>query len=279
MSDAAHPNQTAPSKSPREALVACVGVEKSFGEGNARVRVLRGAKFEAHAGCMTYLVGPSGCGKTTLISVIGAILSADQGQVTVAGANLRKLSRAKLADFRLAHFGFVFQQFNLLPALTAAENAAIPRVARGESTGRAEKHARELLGRLGLGDHVDKMPRQLSGGQQQRVAIARALVHEPAVMICDEPTASLDAASGSNVMELLLDLAVEGDRSVIIVTHDDRIFGHADVIHHMADGVIERVEPRRGAGETRRCEPSADPGSRTSLHDTVRGFAAAGESE
>ncbi len=149
---------TAAESKPDAVLVACSGVEKSFGEGNAKVRVLRGADFAAHAGEMTYLVGPSGCGKTTLISVIGAILSADDGEVSVMGEDLRKLSRAKLADFRLAHFGFVFQQFNLLPALTAAENAAIPRVARGESTGHAEKHAEELLSKLGLEDHLDKMP-------------------------------------------------------------------------------------------------------------------------
>lgn len=239
-------------------LVRCAGVEKSFGVGDARVRVLRGAEFAARVGEMTFLVGPSGCGKTTLISVIGGILSADQGEVSVGGTELGELSRGRLADFRLRHFGFVFQQFNLLPALSAAENAAIPRVARGESTGTAEKRARELLGRLGLGDHVHKMPAQLSGGQQQRVAIARALVHEPDVMICDEPTASLDAASGSNVMKLLADLAVEGDRSVIIVTHDDRIFNHADAIHHMADGAIERVE-ERGADAPK----SADRGLET----------------
>ncbi|MEM6458411.1 MAG: ABC transporter ATP-binding protein [Planctomycetota bacterium] len=233
---------TADPSGDRALLVRCVGVEKSFGSGQARIKVLRGTDFDARAGEMTFLVGPSGCGKTTLISIIGAILSADDGGVEVMGQNLRKMSRRKLADFRLAYFGFIFQQFNLLPALTAAENAAIPRVARGESTGAAEKKARELLGKLGLGDHADKMPNQLSGGQQQRVAIARALVHEPDVLICDEPTASLDAASGHTVMELLRDLSVQGDRSVIVVTHDHRIFEFADRIHHMADGVIERVE-------------------------------------
>ncbi|BAM05110.1 ABC transporter ATP-binding protein [Phycisphaera mikurensis] len=269
---------TAPEPRPDAVLVACSGVEKSFGEGNAKVRVLRGASFDAHAGEMTYLVGPSGCGKTTLISVIGAILSADDGEVSVLGTDLRVLSRPKLADFRLRHFGFVFQQFNLLPALTAAENAAIPRVARGESTGDAEEHARQLLAELGLGDHADKMPAQLSGGQQQRVAIARALVHEPSVLICDEPTASLDAASGSNVMALLSDLAVEGDRSVIIVTHDDRIFDHADVIHHMADGEIEEVEDRREQAGRRREERNggrpADRREEAPETDAVRGSCA-----
>ncbi len=226
----------------RKRLVLCEGIEKSFGEGQARIKVLRGTDFDAFAGDMTYLVGPSGCGKTTLISVLGAILSCDQGKVEVLGEDLRKLSRAKLADFRLEHFGFIFQQFNLLPTLTAAENASLPRVARGESTAKAEAAARELLGELGLGDHTEKMPAMLSGGQQQRVAIARALVHNPDILICDEPTASLDAHSGHQVMELLRDLAVDGDRSVVIVTHDNRIFELADRIHHMADGVITHTD-------------------------------------
>ncbi len=223
-------------------LVRCAGVEKSFGQGETKVRVLRGTNFNARAGEMTFLVGPSGCGKTTLISIIGAILSCEGGEVEVLCQDLRAMKRKKLADFRLAHFGFIFQQFNLLPALSAAENASIPLVARGASNRSAEHAATELLHKLGLEGHAHKMPNQLSGGQQQRVAIARALVHEPDVLICDEPTASLDAASGHTVMELLRDLAVEGGRSVIVVTHDNRIFEFADRMHHMSDGVITRTE-------------------------------------
>ena len=224
--------------------VVCRGIEKSFGEGNARVHVLRGTNFDARAGEMTFLVGPSGCGKTTLISVIGAILSADDGEVTVLGEDLRALSRKKSADFRLAHFGFIFQQFNLLPALSAKENASLPLVARGESTSAAEDKAEELLVKLGLEGHTAKTPAKLSGGQQQRVAIARALVHDPDILICDEPTASLDAESGHNVMKLLRDLAVQPDRAAIIVTHDERVLEFADRIHHMADGVVEDTEER-----------------------------------
>lgn len=222
--------------------VRCRGIEKSFGEGQTKVRVLRGTDFDARAGEMTFLVGPSGCGKTTLISIIGGILSCEAGKVDVLGSELSGMRNSRLADFRLANFGFIFQQFNLLPALSAAENASIPLVARGESTRKAERVARDLLDKLGLEGHTHKTPTQLSGGQQQRVAIARALVHEPRLLICDEPTASLDAASGRTVMELLRDVALDERRSVIVVTHDNRIFDFADRIAHMADGVISKVE-------------------------------------
>jgi len=222
--------------------VLCRGVEKSFAAGESRVHVLRGTDFVARAGEMTFLVGPSGCGKTTLISIIGAILSCDAGEVEVLGTSLRSLSGGRLADFRLGNLGFIFQQFNLLPALTAVENASIPLVARGTPLRRAECAAADMLNRLGIGDHARKMPAQLSGGQQQRVAIARALVHEPRLVICDEPTASLDAASGHQVMELLREIALAPGRAVVIVTHDNRIFEFADVIHRMADGRVTAVE-------------------------------------
>ncbi len=232
----------APSTSATGLAVRATGVEKSFGTKETRIRVLRGTDFDARFGEMTFLVGPSGCGKTTLISVIGAILSCEEGDLDVLGTPLGSLKGGRLANFRLRNMGFIFQQFNLLPALSAAENASIPLVAQGTSTGKAERAAKELLERLGLEGQTHKMPSQLSGGQQQRVAIARALVHEPRLLICDEPTASLDAASGHTVMGLLRDVALEDDRAVIIVTHDNRIFEFADRIHHMSDGVITRVE-------------------------------------
>lgn len=236
--------RTAEVNSGAEIAVRCAGIEKSFGAGETRVRVLRGTDFVAESGKMNFLVGPSGCGKTTLISVIGAILSCEAGEIEVLGQDISRLRNGQLADFRLGNLGFIFQQFNLLPALNAEENASLPLVARGESTSNAERAARELLERLGLGGQTRKMPSQLSGGQQQRVAIARALVHSPRLLICDEPTASLDAASGHTVMELLRDVALEHDRSVIVVTHDSRIFEFADRISHMADGRITHTETR-----------------------------------
>ncbi len=229
--------------------VRCEGIEKSFAAGEQRVRVLRGTNFVAETGKMNFLVGPSGCGKTTLISVIGAILRCEAGDLRVLGEDLRGMRGGRLAEFRLHNLGFIFQQFNLLPSLNAEENASLPLVARGVPNSRAERAARRLLERLGLEGQTRKMPQQLSGGQQQRVAIARALVHEPKLLICDEPTASLDASAGHTVMELLRDVALESDRSVIVVTHDSRIFEFADRISHMADGVISRNEHRTNGAD------------------------------
>lgn len=230
--------------------VQCSGVEKSFQAGESNIRVLRGADFWAREGEMTFLVGPSGCGKTTLISILGAILSSDGGDISVLGEDLRAMSRGRFAQFRLQNLGFIFQQFNLIPSLSARENASLPLVAKGMSTSKAEARASELLAQLGLGAETHKMPTQLSGGQQQRVAIARALVHEPRLVICDEPTASLDASSGQTVMSLLQDIALSEGRAVLIVTHDSRIFRFADVVHHMSDGRISKTETGEQAAES-----------------------------
>ncbi len=218
--------------------VIAKGVVKSFGVGDTRTLALRGADLEARAGEMTFLVGPSGCGKTTLISILAAMLSPDDGEVSVFGESPFRLRRSQLTRFRMRTVGFVFQQFNLLPALDAAENAAVPLIVQGVSTGKALKKASDLLDRLGLSGSAYKLPGQLSGGQQQRVAIARALIHEPRLVVCDEPTASLDAASGRAVMELLRDVAVSPERAAIVVTHDDRVYSFADRIATMADGRV-----------------------------------------
>jgi putative ABC transport system ATP-binding protein len=205
---------------------------------------LRGVTFQARAGEMTLLVGPSGCGKTTLISAIAGMLTPDRGTIAVFGTEIHRLPRRRLTAFRGASVGFVFQQFNLLPALTATENASIPLRVIGRPAGEANRRAAALLDRLGLAAQRDRFPDELSGGQQQRVAIARALVHEPRLVVCDEPTASLDAANGHAAMALLRELAVRPDRAVIVVTHDDRIFPFGDRIAHMADGRVETVSAR-----------------------------------
>ncbi len=224
--------------------VDCRGVEKGFGTGETRVMALRGATFQARAGEMTLLVGPSGCGKTTLISAIAGMLTPDGGSIAVFGTDIHRLPRGRLTLFRGQSVGFVFQQFNLLPALTATENASIPLRIIGHPAREANRRAAALLGRLGLAAQRDRFPDELSGGQQQRVAIARALVHEPRLVVCDEPTASLDAENGRAAMALLRELAVRPDRAVIVVTHDDRIFPFGDRIAHMADGRIDTVSER-----------------------------------
>jgi putative ABC transport system ATP-binding protein len=222
--------------------VRCQGVTKRFGSEDSETWALRGVDVEVYPGQMTLLVGPSGCGKTTLISVIAGLLDPTEGEVWVLGEELSRLGGRGLVEFRGANIGFVFQQYNLLPALSAAENAAVPLVIAGARRQAAVARAGETLQTLGLADRVQSFPNELSGGQQQRVAIARALVHKPRLLVCDEPTAALDAHSGRNVMELLRRVAVQPDRAVIVVTHDSRVFEFGDRIVHMNDGRIERVE-------------------------------------
>ena len=218
--------------------VRCRGVVKSYGEGDTKVTALRGVDLEVRRGELLMIVGPSGCGKTTLISVIGAILSQDYGECVVLGRDLQRMSQSERAHFRGASIGFVFQLFNLVPALTAAENVAIPLLINGLSPQRAEARAREILNAVGLGTRIDGLPMQLSGGEQQRVAIARALVHAPKLVICDEPTSNLDHQTGVSIMEVLRDTGKTRDRALIVVTHDPRIFQFADRIAHMDDGKI-----------------------------------------
>lgn len=225
--------------------VLCRAVEKHFGDGEARVPVLRGVDFEARAGALTFLVGPSGCGKTTLISVIAGLLDTTAGSVELFGKNTERLGAEERIRFRRSHLGFVFQQYNLLPALTAAENAAVPLLAAGVRRREAVDRGRALLVKLGLEARADAYPSKLSGGQQQRVALARALVHEPRLIVCDEPTAALDHATGESVMELLAGSAVHPERAVIVVTHDNRVFRFADSIAHMDDGRITKTEQTR----------------------------------
>jgi putative ABC transport system ATP-binding protein len=234
--------RTAPPQKIEQIAISAEGIVKQFGSGETLTRVLNNISVEVPTGDMTFLVGPSGCGKTTLVSVLAGILTPEQGEVSLFGRSIRSLRGAALARFRRANIGFIFQQFNLLPSLSATENAAIPLIAAGTSSSDAHGKARLILERLGLAKHADKFPNQLSGGQQQRIAIARALVHDPRLIVCDEPTASLDAASGQSVMEMLRDIAVKPGRAVILVTHDNRIFKFADRIIRMVDGRIERIE-------------------------------------
>ena len=221
--------------------VACHGVTKTFGVGDSAVHALRGIDIDVRLGELTLLVGPSGCGKTTLISIVAGLLDPTAGSVSVLGEELTAMSGRQLVRFRGRNIGFVFQQYNLLPALTAAENAAVPLLIAGWQRSKAVARAREVLNELGLGNRVNSRPNQLSGGQQQRVAIARALVHEPRLLVCDEPTAALDAHSGQTVMELMRRVAVRPDRSVIVVTHDSRIYQFGERMIEMSDGVVERV--------------------------------------
>jgi putative ABC transport system ATP-binding protein len=225
-----------------EIAVHCRQVTKVFGQGEAKVTALDQVDLDVLAGELTLLVGPSGCGKTTLISIIAGLLDPSAGDVTLFGTSQSSLRGGAKTSFRRANIGFVFQQYNLLPALTAAENAAVPLLIAGKPRKQAIAKAKTLLGTLGMGPRVDSLPAQLSGGQQQRVAIARALIHEPRLLVCDEPTAALDAHSGQVTMELLREVAVMPGRAVIVVTHDNRIFGFGDRMATMSDGKVVGVE-------------------------------------
>jgi putative ABC transport system ATP-binding protein len=225
-----------------EPAVRCRGLAKTFESGGMRVEALGGIDLEIMPGEITLLVGPSGCGKTTLISIVAGLLNPSAGSLHVLGNDLAAMSSEELVDFRARNLGFVFQQYNLLPALSAAENACLPLMVAGIPRRAALMATREVLARVGLQRRADAYPAQLSGGEQQRVAIARALVHKPRLLVCDEPTAALDAQAGQKVMELFSEVAVEPDRAVIIVTHDNRVLHYGQRIIQMSDGRIERVQ-------------------------------------
>ena len=222
--------------------IHCRGITKNFGSAAVQVQALRGIDLDVQAGELLMLVGPSGCGKTTLLSVIAGILDQDEGECRLFGQDIKHLSTDARVRYRGSNIGFVFQTFNLIPTLTAAENVAIPLLINGMPMAQALGQANECLRRVGLDGRESALPGELSGGQQQRVAIARALVHNPRLVVCDEPTSALDSETGRRVMEVLRQLAVGRERALVIVTHDARIFEFADRIAHMEDGRIKSVE-------------------------------------
>jgi len=224
-----------------EFAVTCRNVTKTYGVGPDRVPALRGIDLEVAPGELLMLVGPSGCGKTTLISVIAGILDHDEGEVRVFGEDLKSARQNVRTRFRGRNVGFVFQAFNLLPALSALENVAVPLLILGVPRKQAFERAQATLEKVGLGERARSLPAQLSGGQQQRVAIARALVHEPRLIVCDEPTSSLDHETGHKVMEIMRSVVLAQDRALVVVTHDARIFEFADRIARMDDGRIQKV--------------------------------------
>jgi putative ABC transport system ATP-binding protein len=225
--------------------VHCQGVTKTYGTGDSKVDALRGRDLDVRRGELLMVAGPPGCGKTTLISIIAAILEPDSGMCEVLGHDWQHLSQRERAHFRGVAVGFVFQLFNLLPALTAVENVAVPLLINGVSRKQAEARAKEVLEAVGLGPRLSALPARLSGGQQQRVAIARALVHDPKLIVCDEPTSNLDHETGHSIMEILGGMAKSPDRALIVVTHDMRTYEFADRIAWMDDGKIAEIVDTR----------------------------------
>lgn len=235
---------------PKSSAVTCNAVTKVYGQGDTAVHALRGIDLDIRTGELMMLVGPSGCGKTTLISIIAGILDKSNGACRVFGDDLSAMSTAERTLWRRERVGFVFQAFNLMPALTAAENVAIPLLINGVPHKQALERAAEMLARVGLGNRRHSLPSQLSGGQQQRVAIGRALVHAPRIVVCDEPTSALDHETGHQVMEVLRSVAAVEDRALVVVTHDARIFEFADRIAHMDDGRITGITASHASRET-----------------------------
>lgn len=222
--------------------VRCRAVTRGFGTGPSRVEALRGIDLDIYQGELLMLVGPSGCGKTTLVSIISGILPPEAGQCEVLGTDLARIPDDEKSRFRGCHIGFVFQQFNLFPALTALENVAIPLLTQDTPRVTAMARAHAALEAVSLATRAATLPGALSVGQQQRVAVARAIVHRPQLIVCDEPTSSLDHRAGQETMQLLRDIGQEGERTVLVVTHDNRIIGFADRIAQMDDGRISGVE-------------------------------------
>ena len=217
-------------------------LSKTYGEGAAAVPALTGIALDVHAGEVLILAGPSGSGKTTLLSIMGAILRPTTGSVKIRGIDIAGLSERRLPRVRLENIGFIFQGFNLFPSLSVLENVELALSLHGISGRQARVRAEALLARMGLEDKLDAQPSDLSGGQKQRVAIARALAGDPPIVLADEPTASLDSASGLVVIDLLTSLARKDKRAVVIVTHDPRVFEHGSRIIHIADGRITQPE-------------------------------------
>ncbi|PZV09545.1 MAG: ABC transporter ATP-binding protein [Leptolyngbya sp.] len=223
--------------SDKRAVVA-KGVKMVFQTGADSTPVLQGIDLEIPRGEIQLLMGPSGSGKTTLLSILAGILTPTAGTVCLLGQEITRMSKNELSRFRLKNIGFIFQGFNLFPALTASENVEVALRMKGIRKTEARQQAKDLLMEVGLGDRLNHLPRDLSGGQKQRVAIARALAGNPKLIMADEPTASLDSQSGHAVIELLRRLAKDNGRTVLIVTHDSRLIDVADRVAYLEDGKL-----------------------------------------
>jgi putative ABC transport system ATP-binding protein len=221
-----------------EKVLAIENVTKVFDEGSQRVEVLKGITMDVAAGEVVSLEGPSGSGKTTLLSIVGCILTPTSGQVEVAGRAVRGSDADGLREVRRRSIGFVFQQYNLFPSLTALENVEYSLNVRGVDGRAAHDEAKRVLDRVGLGDRRHFLPRDLSGGQRQRVAIARALAGSPPVVLADEPTANLDTAVGGQILDLFHGLAKDGRKGLLVVTHDPKVRRIADRVVGIRDGKL-----------------------------------------
>ena len=231
-------------------LVETTGLTKAYGQGEAAVMALDHVNVSIGQGEFVAVMGPSGCGKSTLLHLIGGLDRATAGTVRFEGVDISGLDDRRLTELRRRRLGFVFQFFNLLPVLSAVDNAALPLILDGHSPEKARAAAGEWLRRLGIGERLSHLPGQLSGGQQQRVALARALVSEPALILADEPTGNLDTRAADEIVALLRQVAADAGRAVLMVTHDPRLAAYADRIVFLKDGrVVDETRLARLGGD------------------------------
>jgi ABC-type lipoprotein export system ATPase subunit len=219
-------------------MISAHGVHKTFRNGNIEVHALRGVDLTVDAGEMVAVMGPSGCGKTTLLNCLSGLDDFDAGEITIEGANLRRMNDRTRTKYRAERMGFVFQTYNLLPVITAVENVELPLLVSGIRPAEARKRAEEALRQVGLGERMGHRPAELSGGQRQRVTIARALVNNPAIVWADEPTGNLDSKAATDILTLMRDLNRQRGQTLVIVTHDPGIGDLCDRIVRMQDGLI-----------------------------------------
>ena len=224
-------------------IVSIKNLTKTFGSGHTAVTAVNDVSLDIEPGDIILVMGPSGSGKTTLISMIGTLMKPTSGQIIVDGQDVSRLNNKAVSGLRLKSIGFMFQAFNLLSALTAEQNVAVPMLAAGMNKKQAASRAKELLEKLHLGQRSDNLPRNLSGGEQQRVAIARALGNNPKLILADEPTANLDSKTGHEVMILLCEIACRENRAVIIVSHDQRLKAAAKRVITIEDGRLVHEQP------------------------------------
>ncbi|PYP82960.1 MAG: ABC transporter ATP-binding protein [Candidatus Angelobacter sp. Gp1-AA117] len=230
-------------------LIQVRGLDKTYKRGGEEIHVLQGLNLDVGQGEFVAFMGPSGSGKTTLLNLLGGLDVPSRGSISVAGDEITSMSRGKLTRWRARHVGFIFQMYNLIPVLTAAENVELPLLLTKLAKAQRRKHVETALGIVGLADRMNHYPRQLSGGQEQRVTIARAIVSDPAFLLCDEPTGDLDRKSADEIMAIIRTLVKQHGKTVLMVTHDPVVAKQADTTLHLEKGVlVEGVEADRFAG-------------------------------
>ena len=231
-----------------EPIIRIRGLKKVYRVGEERVRALNGVDLDIYPGEFVCIIGRSGSGKSTLLNMMAGLEKPSRGSIVIAGEHLEKMNEKQLVDFRLRHIGFIFQQFNLFPSMTAVENVTMPLVYRGVSARKRKAAALKMLKDLGLSKHVNHRPSQMSGGQQQRVGIARALVSNPEVIFADEPTGNLDSRTSEEILSLIQAMAKRDNHTLVMVTHDPSVAAHADRVVNILDGLIVDIVDQTGGG-------------------------------